>query len=253
MSEEALEETQELEEAIEQAESQPVEESTIEELAGTMGWREREGGKSAFEFVRDTADINTNLRKRVERLSDQVDKLVSTSTKHTLKALQEQRERLQREFDEAVESGDKKAAQRASEQMSQIEQPEEHNSEAEKWQPHAESFATSNQRALSDPLARVEATQLIQSMAGQGYGPEDTYKAVERKLRKEYPEFYTNQNRERPSKVGGDTAPRNGGSKWSRLVKEEPEAEGIFKSFVEKGIYKDTKEDRERYAKLAED
>lgn len=244
------------EEGVEQAEQEVSRNedpsSTIEELASSMGWREMENGKSAIEFVRDTADINQSLRKRVERLSDQVDKLVTTSTKQTMKALQEQKERLQREFDEAVESGDKQAAKRATDRMKELESEKtEDNSEVERWTPHAEKFATANQRALNDPLAKVEATQLIQSMAQQGFGPEETYQAVERKLRKEYPEFYTNQNRERPSKVSGDTPPRSEKSAWTKLLKEAPEAEGAFKSFVDMGVYKNTKEDRERYAKQA--
>lgn len=247
------------EESIDQAEKEVERKQdptdTIETLAASMGWREMENGKSALEFVRDTADINQSLRKRVERLSDQVDKLVSTSTKQTMRALQEQKERLEREFEEAVESGDKVAAKKASDAMSRLEEPDDQQDKqaelAKIWQPHAEKFVSDNQKALTDPLARSEAEELIERMWKRGSSPEETYSAVERKLKKDFPEFYTNQNRERPPKVSGDTAPRSDKSAWSTLLKQAPEAEGAFKQFVDMGVYKDIKEDREKYAKLA--
>ena len=244
MSEEAVEA-----EVVEEVEEKS--EASVEELATRMGWRPDGGDKTAVEFLEDTVSYNNSLRKRVDRLTSQVDKLVTSSTKQTMSALREQRARLEREFEEAVESGDKVAARRATEEMKAIDSQPVDESRND-WQEKANEFVAAHEGVLKDPLAAAEARSLISQMYEQGFGPDDTYAAVDRKLRKEFPEHYANQNRARPPKVGGESRPQvTSKGAWGKLVKEEPEAEKAFMDYVEMGVYKDTKEHREKFAKLA--
>lgn len=257
-------------EAPEDVSHETEESPTIESLAQEMGWSPQEEWRgdpekwvSADQYIRNTRSIQDHFQKKnkylksdLEALESKLDGLIKTQSQSMMQALREQKERLQREFDEAVEAGDKAAAKRATASLKELEQKEvPQNDQAEmiaKWKPHADDFAERNSAALGDKLVQIEASKLITALAEAGVPPEDTYERVEQELRKKYPEHYQNQNRARPPKVGGESRPSVADkSKWGALVKEFPEADGIFQKFVRQGVYKDTKEDRERYAKTA--
>jgi hypothetical protein len=247
MSEEVVEQ---IEEAVQQAPADA--EEALKDIAASMGWHDKEGGKTPAEFIRDTADINRSLRSKVDNLNDKIEQLAISESKRTIAALKDQKARLQKEFDEAVEAGDKEAASKAATAMGELAEETPVRSDVQRvWQTHAEQFMAANAAALNDPLARIEAKELIDKMANNGSTPEETYAAATRKLKRDYPEHYMNSNRDRPSKVNGDGAPVNSGGKsqWKALMKEAPEAEQVFANFVRSGVYKDTPENREKYAK----
>lgn len=244
------------------AEEEVSHETTVESLAAEMGWAPQEEWRgdpekwvTADQYIRNGRDIQDHFRKKVRSLESKMDEVISSQSRSVMAALREQKERLQKEFDEAVEAGDKAAAKRATEGLTELERQAPQTDQQrmiEQWKPHADSFAERNSAALSDKLAQVEATKMITALAEAGASPEETYERVEVELRKKFPEHYQNQNRSKPAKVGGDSRPTTADkSKWGALVKEYPEAEGVFKKFVSQGVYKDTKEDRERYAKVA--
>lgn len=250
--------TPEVEESVAEAEEQDSPDdanSVLEELASSMGWYPQEGGKSAREFIKDTAEINNSLRKRVDRLSEQIDQVVQHSTRQTMQALKEQRERLQKQFDDAVESGDKAAATKASEGLRKLddETPAE-DPQAQwmaKWQPAEAKFKERNAHILTDKRVVAEVVTAINKYANVGMEPDEAYEAVEQELKERFPKLFVNQNRDRPAKVNGDSRPSGKKSNWDKLLKDSPEAESAFNQYVKMGVYKDTPEHREKYAKLA--
>ena len=258
----------EAEQVVEQEAQEDIQEEvshetpSVEALASDMGWVPKDDYRgdpdrwvSADVFIKNTLGIQKTYQRKVESLEGKLDQLVSQQSHTMMQALKEQKARLQKEFEEAVEAGDKAAAKRATEGLNDLERqaPDtEQQRMIAQWKPHADAFAQRNSGALQDKLAQIEATKMITSMAEAGVSPEETYERVEIELRKKYPEHYQNQNRTRPAKVEGESRPASSDkSKWSALVKEYPEAEKIFAKFVNQGVYKDTKEQRERYAKAA--
>lgn len=250
-------------EAEEQAERGEDPTPGIEDLARSMGWHEMENGKTAFEFIRDTADINRSLRSRIERMDTQIESLVQNTAKQTMAALKAQRERLQKQFDEAVESGDKAAARKASDEMKEIDSQKEGKSEdplvgkyrQSEWIDAASKIATRHPDIREGGRLHLKFMKLVNDYAVLGGNPSETYENAYSDLTDRHPELLTNQNRERPAKVGGDKRPSSADkSAWGKLMNQEPDAESVFKQLVEDGVYKaDTKENREKFAKLALD
>jgi predicted nucleic acid-binding Zn-ribbon protein len=246
------------------------EKPTVEVLAEKMGWSPQdkwrgdpEQWKPADEFILASREIQDrksseihHLKGDLKSLKETMEGMAANFTAQTRKALQEQRKRLQAEFDEAVDNGDKEGARRASTALREVDSQETKDDDQtrllELWQPHAVKFESAHAEVLKDPEAEIRASELIQKLAQRGHTPEETYEIVGKSLKREFPEYFTNPNRESPPKVSGETRPTSSDrSAWGRLLKESPEVKGIFAEFVEQGIYKDTKEDRERYAKLA--
>ncbi len=80
--------------------------------------------------------------------------------------------------------------------------------------------------------------------------PDDYYSFVEEKIREDYPGRMSNPNKQRQSVSSPRSPSKEGGTAWEKVTRTNPELKEAFSEWVEMGTFKDTKEDREKYAKM---
>jgi len=269
MMNEEVEEIEEVEEAVE-VEEVVEEPNAIEKIAKDWGHRpkdEWDGDEDkwvdAETFVRRerelrdrNADTVKHLHKELSELKDSMRSLAEGETKRLKQALDEQKGRLKMEMEAAVDEGDKDRYKRAereyeglAEREKELETPKDPRQTA--FEQGGKDFERRNDWWKKEPEMAASAYAFGQSLIAvkPDIEPEEYFESIEKRIRKDYPEYFTNPNRKKQS-VAGERAPvTKSDNSWNQLLREYPEAKKVFLNFVGKGVYKDNKDDRERYAK----
>lgn len=233
--------------------------SEIEQLAVEQGWKPKdnfsgpeEKWKPARDWLAAEHDISRDLRKTVKGLRDTVDRMASTATKQTERALRQQAEEINARFTQAVENKDTAGAAKAAKEMGALER------EATAAAPNENveaRFADENPWYGRDEEATAYAISVSQREARKGKSIPDQLAAVDVAMRKRFPELY-GQTRQEPKPQPGVHQPNTRGTLTSKREKgfadlppEAKEAGRDFAKLFKERHGKDEKESLDQYAK----
>ncbi len=262
-----------------QQQQQQAPETTPQETdARKMGWRPEEewddSGTADWLPADKYLERNERLAKRGDKilqadvgrltrqntsLQNTLDELKEHLTKADNRALQKARKELEAKADRAVEEGDTDAYRGAKVEMKELEQearaeaaPAKKAAASPDDDPAFQGWLPDN--AWYDPRDDgfdAELASFADTIAPQigrtGLVGKPFYDRIATEVKKKFPDSFGNQRRKQAQAVegGGRSGGGNGKTLWSEVGKDGHDA---FKNFVGQGIYKDTKEDREKYA-----
>jgi len=233
-----------------------VEESTVLDIALKMGFNpdfEGENKKSPEEYILTEREIGKTKSKTIDRLENRLSdlgaKLDNFTAKYTKSQIDAAKSKLETEKDEAIEEGDKAKVKQIDNRINELD-TDTPDARVKAFEDAEQAFGKDHDwwnDELNQAEALVIATNLMQKDPNRT--PEDLFKKMEEYGRKKHPDSYQNPNRSKAANVSGETHKRKATSKWEELKQAEPAAESTFQMFVDDGIYEDTPEVREKYAK----
>jgi len=251
----------------------------IEAKARELGW------KSAEEWVGDTsnhmpadkyvevqekllAKADAASQKRIQALTADVRELKQTISdlgdhlsKADQRALERARAEVQSRMDAAVEEGDTAAYNKAKTDLGALEKEvdakaaEKPKGNGREVDPVAQQLFEDFQAANDwygpngDPKATIFANRMAKEVAESGFTGKKFYDVLSEMVKDEFPALFggkTDDNRRKPAAVEG--AGSGGGGAKTLYDQVDKEGKDAFKRFVKQGLFKDTKEDREKYA-----
>lgn len=234
----------------------------IETLAEELGWNpnwegpEEERVEAADyirrqqEILRRSSDDITSLKGTVDSMKSQMQEMAANQTRDMTRALEAQKARLEEEREKAVEEGDTAKFKQVDQQIKVLDQPDSPNEIQKRFTDGLTQFRKDNEWYEKDVGMTTFANNAGATIAqmNPGIDPDAFYRQVADAVREQYPQKFAKPSN-KPTEVSGDRpAKPRPKSKWDALVAKHPELDGIFAGFVKKGVWKDTKEDRERYA-----
>lgn len=239
---------------------------SVEGIAGEMGWRPKDEWdgdgewRDAAEFIRkghqiqkEKADDSRKLRKEIERMQETMRTLADGQAKQLKQAIDSAKLRLEKERDEAIEVGDKTKVKQVDSELKKLDEqkPEPVNDRQKAFESGFNDFKSRHPWYEKNKEMTASAITFGKSIADMGpVDADDYYELIEKHIKRLFPEEFTNPNRAKASPVSADKGTvRSNGSLWDKAIKDYPELNHVFQTFVNDGIYKDTKDARERYAK----
>lgn len=239
---------------------------SVDDVAREMGWRPKDEWdgdgewRDATEFIRkghqiqkEKAEDSRKLRKEIERMQETMRSLADGQAKQLKQAIDAAKLRLEKDRDDAIESGDKDRFRTVDAEIRKLEEakPEPVNERKEAFETGFKEFKSKHDWYEKDKEMTAAAIAFGRSLADAGpIEAGEYYELIEKHLKRTFPENFTNPNRGKASPVSADKgAARVNGSSWDKAINEYPELTQVFQSYVNDGVYKDTKEARERYAK----
>lgn len=176
----------------------------IQALAREMGWKPKDEFKGpegkwapARDYILKEREIRRGMRDEIKGLRDTVDRLASSATKQTERALQRQAAEIQARFEEAVENKDTAAAAAAVKEMRELET--EAPKPAAKSGNVEERFASDNPWYGTHRGATDYAVMVSQREAKAGNtDSESQLAAVEKAVKAKFPELFDDDAAARP-------------------------------------------------------
>lgn len=241
-------------------------EASVEELAEQLGWNPNWEGPedervSAKDYILRQQDIlkkssedMSSLKDTVTQMRSQMQEMAENQGKEVTRALESQKRRLMEEREKAVTEGDTEAFKKADEALSSLQDAPKENPREKEFLEGYKQFQARHKDWWGKDWAMTGMAKNIAEVVGAAnpdMSADEFYSTVEEEVKKAYPEKFS-QPSHRPTQVSGDKPPKKSDSTaWNKLMEEFPDAnpEGVFQGFVKQGIYKDTREDREKYAK----
>lgn len=225
--------------------------STIEDRAREQGWKpkeEFEGDVSKWvsaetfvakgELIDRIEQLGKKLKdseKTIKMLSEHHAKVKETEFKRAVEFLKQQKKQAYEngDVDKILELDDKIAevreTQKAQKQQEQVDEtPEAH--------PAFQSWVSENKWYESDSEMRADADAFGEAYArnNQDKTPQEVLEYVTKKIKKVYPEKFTNPNRNKPTGVESGSGNRQGSSRDNFSLTEE-EAR-VMNTFVRNGV-----------------
>lgn len=262
----------------EQEQEQQADPTPAEVKASKAGWRPKdEWDDSGSGIWMDAEQFN----ERNERLANRGDKILKAEissltrtnaslerllgevknhlTKADSRAYKRALKDLEAKADKAVDEGDPDAYRSAKGEMKELEQEVKAETKPEKksvsspdddpafqgWLPD-NSWYDPRDEGFDAELASF-ADSIAPQIARTGLVGTPFYDRIAKEVKRKFPEHFGNQRRKQAQAVesGGSGGGGNGKTLWSQVPKTD---QAVFKRFVSEGLYKDTKEDREKYA-----
>lgn len=258
-----------------EAEAEEQQESPAEAKARAMGWKpvdDWDGDKAKHLTAEQFLDRNERLTQRadkiakaeISRLEREVRELTGTISdlglhmkKAEKRAYERARADLETRMEAAVEAGDTQAFKQVKKEADALEEEVKEAGKAPastKSDPDSDPnfIAWHKDNAWYGKGGNLKATIYANEKAkevGAMYQGREFYDAISELVRDEFPDLFEpaeNANRRKPAAVEG----ANGGGKPSKSLWDEvpADAKAQFKRFVKQDLFKDTKEDREKYA-----
>ena len=230
------------------------EEVTFESLAGDLGWNPNFEGPDkidAVEYLRNTRPIQDNMKHRLDQLQNTVQRMAVNQEREVVSRTKQIQDDLKARQLEAVSNADTEAYQAATQQLEQATDPRQSAFDA-----GLEEFKSKNDWYGTDRFMTADADQIGSALLNsEGNFPamqaDEFYAEVLKEVRKRHPEKFANQRRQQSGSVVGDDGPppNKGNGSWSQAKKDVPGLEAAFKDWVDQGVFKDNKTDREKFAK----
>lgn len=238
--------------STENTESKETELSDVEKRALEMGWRPREefdGEDSDFidakEFVsrrplfdkieRQSHEIK-EVRKALKALTEHHQKVKEAEFKNAIEFLKSEKKKALEDgdADRLIEIDDKIAEAKAKEIVANKEQA----TQAQTPHPNFVQWVQDNPWYVSDNELRMVADQIGTSYAASNpeVAPDEVLQYVKRRVKKLYPEKFTNPNRERPSAVEGSSTAPTRDSKSRDTFELTEDEKRVMNTFVRAGI-----------------
>lgn len=192
--------------------------------------------KPAEQFVKDGENITPILRKKVERLEERVDSLLSTnkqlnewSQKAQAKEKREN-EKLLKELEQvrkqAVTEGDGDAFARADEQINELKSaPQQLDPVAEQW------LAANSWYNTNDNLASF-ADGISDRLRAQGYTGKAYFDELTKRVRETFPDQFGNPQRQKPNSVESGGEREVSDSKAKTFENLPRDAKDMYKRFA---------------------
>lgn len=173
--------------------------SEIEQLAAEMGWRPKEGGKTAREWVLDTQQIASRSNRDLKAVREQVERMARATETMIERERREERERIQREMDDAIDAGDKDKVRKLSGDLAKAESaPQPSNDEVQR-------FVDDNAWMRDDEEARDYAVSVSNRLAAQGKSIPEQLRGAKEAVLKRFPEYAPEKVKEPLKLAGQDT------------------------------------------------
>lgn len=273
---EAVEPETEEPEVDETPEPEPAPQWTDAEAQEAMryGWKPPEQWKGEkppgyIDNPNDFLNQNKVLSRRVGELSHKIEETERQTAEHIRKveamnktALERQRaqhkaemERIQSEQLRAVEEGDVDAYKRLEAQKGQMQAPPVDDAPAKPQAPPEliQYHQSDEGKWLSDPVLFNAAFKVIDETPGAAsLPPLDQVHFAREQLERIYPSRFPQKQQAAPIRTTvdpGGMATAKAPSKRSEFDKLPADAKATFKRFQAEGLYSDSKEDREEYAR----
>jgi hypothetical protein len=226
-------------EQIEQGEQSAPEYTEVEQKAMELGWKPKE------EFQGDvthwkSAEVFLALEEPIKRIENQSREV--KQLKQQLAAFQEHYSKVQKtEYERAVKTlqAERKAAfnegdfdkvtaiedeiDQVKETAKESAQVVQETAEQAQINPEFANWVSRNEWYVSTPHMKTFADLEGNKFARMGLTPTEVLKRVEQEVRKEFPNKFTNPNREKPSNTEGTTNRGTGRSKEADLELNEQE------------------------------
>jgi hypothetical protein len=208
---------------------EPAPAPTLEDVAARMGWApedqwrgDPDKWKPADQFVSDTADINSKLGSKLNRLERQMDAMVRTSTAVTEQALARQRQELLDQRQEAFETGDSDKFNRADKALTELQQPAQQPHvppETQEFMERNSSWFQKDGAATQWAINRAEELKALP--------PAKQLAQVEKEAREYFPEHFPQASKPKPApltKPGARAAPKPAAKSFAALPPEAQKA-----------------------------
>ena len=224
-------------------ENTPVEPSPIEKKAMEMGWKPKEhfsGNEEDFidakEFVarQPLYDTISHTKRELKHLKDSFDALKSHYTNVRDFEYKRALETLKKEQKEAIANGDGERFVEINEEIKSVETQREQlkqtqAQEVQQVAPEFERFLNSNPWYSSVGYMRAFADDYGTKLHAQGMSPNEVLKEVEKAVRKEFPQKFSNPNREQAPNVESSSVGAKGKKDSFKLTEQE---ERIMNSLI---------------------
>lgn len=195
--------------------------SILESIAAESGWApedqwrgDKAKWKDAETFIREGVKIQSKQHDKIDRLQDSVKSveknlkdMAASEAKRTRAALESQKERLATERQEAFNRQDAKGFEAADEELRNTEsQLAEEDDQAKVAQEFEDTFKERNNWYQEDKAMTAYALQSAQHLKSAFPDiDQDSYmQELERTVKAQFPNEFTNPNREAGSMAGGD-------------------------------------------------
>lgn len=216
----------------------------VEEIAAKGGWVPQdkfkgppEKWKPAHQFLLDGNDIKDRVSRELKEVRSTLDTVAKTSAAVLQERLAEQRAELLAQHQKAVDEGDREGALKAAQDIIKIDQ-----TAGARPAPAAEAveWSTRNAKVMADPAAAQRAIELCEPYARAGWAAGDQLKAIEPRLRQEFPHLFEQTDNKPPPGGSGFTGGRmNGVPKKAQTAADLPkEARAIAADMVDRGLIK---------------
>lgn len=222
------------------------------EEAQAQGWQEDFEGdnkKSAAEFIHDgkffkeigeLKSKNKKLSQSFDQLTTHYEKVRESDLKKAESDYQEKIEQLKSDKVQALDEGDNRRVVEIDEQIRTTEKPvvekiAQANNDFNDW-------VKTNEWYDDSEFLRVEADSIGQQYYDSGKRGAQLFTAIEKHIKRKYPNEFENENRSRPASVeggsNGTTKPVSGKVSIKDLTREERQ---VFERFKSNGIFKTDK------------
>jgi hypothetical protein len=236
----------------------PRELTEVEQLAKDMGWDPEYKGshgkppRSARDWITSTDRRNKNLVREVETLKSSIERIVDATDKQVKREVERRAQEIEERFSAAVDSGDKQGAAKAAQEMRDLEAEQQ---PASRGRDYEADFARDNPWYGKDREATAYAVSIASIEAGHGAKPEQQLAAVEKAVRKRFPElFEEHPKREEPKAPLVNAPSRTTRERRSTGFADMPEvarlaANRFYEAAKMRGTAPDRKEFEAKYAK----
>lgn len=224
---------------------------SIEDRAREQGWRPKEefDGDPAKWVSAETFVAKGELIDRIEQLGKKLkdsEKTIKMLSEHHSKVKESEFKRavefLKQQKKQAYESGDVDRILELDDKIAEVretqkaQKQQEQVNEAPESHPAFQSWVSENKWYETDSEMRADADTFGEAYArnNQDKTPAEVLEYVTKKIKKAYPEKFTNPNRNKPTGVEGGSGTRQGSSRDTFSLTEEETR--VMNTFVRNGI-----------------
>lgn len=232
-----------------------------EQLAMEMGWKPDHQPKNgeyrtAADWIRSTDRNNKNLRRELEGMKSQVERIVDATDKQVKREVERQAKEIEARFAEAVAKADTVGAAQAAQDMRALEAEQAAQSAPKRGESAEDKFARENAWYGKDEEATAFAVAQSQILANKGVtDPDEQLRRVAEAVRKRFPEHFEGQAKRDEPKTPMLNAPsRNVRERKSFGFNDMPDtarlaANRFYEAAKMRGTAPDRKQFEANYAK----
>jgi len=230
----------------------------IKEAEG-QGWQadfEGENKKTAAEFIHDgrffkqideLKSKNSSLQKSFEQMKGHYEKVRVSDLKKAEADYSDKIESLKAEKVTALDEGDNSRVVEIDEQIRTAVKPSEQTPDKPQSNPEFDTWVSENKWYDDSVFLQIEADKVGEFYYGKGLRGKELFNAIGDHVQELHPDKFTNQKRNKPAAVEGDTPgrakPSTGKASEKDLTANERE---VFRNFKANGVFK-TDEDVQTY------
>jgi hypothetical protein len=243
------------------AEADPNEAPSVEEIASRMGWvpKEKFRGedtkwKPADQFILDGNDIKSAQSRELKEMRVTLDNVAKTSGAIMAERLQQQHEALAAKYAAAVEKGDPDEAFKLSQQIGDVINRKS-GATTERSAPDQATidWVERNTWMKSDPVAAQRAIAICDQYARAGLTPADQVAKTEQIMRAEFPHLFPQVNGKAPPGVNEPSTRTATPQRRGKTANDLPKAaRDVARDLVDRGLIKDEESYARNYFAQAE-